>query len=239
MIETIGLNHRYPDGVHSVCDLDLAVDPGSIYCLFGANGAGKTTTIHVLLDFLKPSSGQARIHGIDCNRRPLEAKNYVAYVAESVQLYSNFTAGQNLAFFTRLAGRSLLRRDEACAALRSVGLAEEAYEQRLSSFSKGMRQKLGIAICILKDAPALVLDEPLSGLDPQAAHELVGTLKTLRDAGKAILMATHDIFRAKEMADRVGIMKQGRKVVEIARDELEECNLEDLYLAAMRENAAA
>jgi ABC-2 type transport system ATP-binding protein len=97
-----------------------------------------------------------------------------------------------------------------------------------------MRQKLGIAICMIKDAPALLLDEPTAGLDPKAAAEFLETLRDLRQRGKAILMSTHDIFRAKEMADRVGIMKEGRKVMERTREELEYENLERLYLDYMR-----
>jgi len=118
--------------------------------------------------------------------------------------------------------------------LREVGLPERCFEQKIKEFSKGMRQKLGIAICMLKDTPALILDEPMSGLDPQASAEVMEILMELRDNGKAILMSTHDIFRAKEMADRVGIMKEGRKVIERTRDDLQYENLERLYLDYMR-----
>jgi ABC-2 type transport system ATP-binding protein len=119
-------------------------------------------------------------------------------------------------------------------AMRQVGLPERAFDQRVKEFSKGMRQKLGIAIAMIKDAPALLLDEPTAGLDPKAAAEFQETLRELRERGKAILMCTHDIFRAKEMADRVGIMKEGRKVMERTRAELEHENLERLYLDYMR-----
>ena len=118
-----------------------------------------------------------------------------------------------------------------------VGLPEPAFERQVKHFSKGMRQKLGIAIATIKNAPALLLDEPMSGLDPKAASELVESLKALRESGKAILMSTHDIFRAKELADRVGIMRAGHKVAELTRAELEHENLERLYLDFMRGDA--
>jgi ABC-2 type transport system ATP-binding protein len=117
--------------------------------------------------------------------------------------------------------------------MRQVGLPERAFEQRVKTFSKGMRQKLGIAIAILKQAPALLLDEPTSGLDPKAAAEFVDLLTRLRNEEKAILMSTHDVFRAKEIADVVGIMKEGNLIMERSRQDLEHEDLEKLYLKYM------
>ncbi|MFZ0429113.1 MAG: ABC transporter ATP-binding protein [Acidobacteriota bacterium] len=234
MIEAQDLTKRYEDGILALDALNLQVAPGRIYCLLGANGAGKTTTINLFLNFIEPSSGRALINDIDVVRNPLEAKRHVAYLSENVMLYGNFTARQNLDFFARLAGRNQLEREEYYAVMRRVGLPERAFEQRVREFSKGMRQKLGIAICMIKDAPALIMDEPMSGLDPKAAAELVETLEELSSAGKAILMSTHDVFRAKEMADVVGIMKEGRKVMERTREELGQDDLEKLYLDYMR-----
>ena len=234
MIEAIDLSKRYEDGVMALDALNLHVKPGEIYCLLGANGAGKSTTIHLFLNFIEPTSGRALINGIDCAARPLDAKQHVAYVSENVMLYGNFTARQNLDFFARLAGRRHLSREQYYMAMRRVGLPERSFERRVKEFSKGMRQKLGIAIAMIKDAPALLLDEPTSGLDPKAAAEFLDTLRELRNQGKAVLMSTHDIFRARELADRVGIMKEGRKVMERTREELEFENLERLYLDYMR-----
>jgi len=234
MIEAIDLSKRYEDGVMALDALNLHVKPGEIYCLLGANGAGKSTTIHLFLNFIEPTSGRALLNGIDCTTRPLEAKQHVAYVSENVMLYGNFTARQNLDFFARLAGRRHLSREQYYMAMRRVGLPERSFERRVKEFSKGMRQKLGIAIAMIKDAPALLLDEPTAGLDPKAAAEFLDTLRELRDQGKAVLMSTHDIFRARELADRVGIMKEGRKVMERTREELEFENLERLYLDYMR-----
>ncbi|HET8798652.1 MAG TPA: ABC transporter ATP-binding protein [Thermoanaerobaculia bacterium] len=234
MIEAINLTKRYEDGNLALDHLDLQVSAGEIYCLLGANGAGKTTTINLMLNFIEPTEGTVRINGIDMTRDPLRAKKYVAYLSENVMLYGDFTALQNLAFFSRLGGRDDLGRTDLRRILLQVGLPPEALERRVKDFSKGMRQKLGIAIAVAKDAPALLFDEPMSGLDPKAAAELVQTLEELRAQGKAILMSTHDIFRTKELADRVGIMKDGRKVAELSRDALQRIDLERLYLEHMR-----
>ncbi len=234
MIEAKNLSKRYEDGVLALDALNLKVNPGEIYCLLGANGAGKTTTINLFLNFIEPTSGEAFLNDIDVEKDPLEAKKYVAYVSENVMLYGNFTARQNLDFFAKLGGRRGLKREDYYRVMREVGLPERAFEQRLKEFSKGMRQKLGIAIAMIKDAPALLLDEPTAGLDPKAGAEFLETLLDLKRQGKAILMSTHDIFRAKDVADRVGIMKEGRKVMERTREELEFENLEHLYLDYMR-----
>jgi ABC-2 type transport system ATP-binding protein len=234
MIEARNLSKRYEDGVLALDALNLKVNPGEIYCLLGANGAGKTTTINLFLNFIEPTSGQAFLNDVDVVRDPLEAKKYVAYLSENVMLYGNFTARQNLDFFAKLGGKRKLKKDDYYRVMREVGLPQRSFEQRLKEFSKGMRQKLGIAIAMIKDAPALLLDEPTAGLDPKAGAEFLETLIDLKRQGKAILISTHDIFRAKEVADRVGIMKEGRKVMERTREELEHENLERLYLNYMR-----
>jgi ABC-2 type transport system ATP-binding protein len=233
LLQAKDLSKRYEDGVLALDALNLRVLPGEIYCLLGANGAGKTTTINLFLDFIEPTSGQALVNGIEVARQPLEAKRHVAYVSENVMLYGSFTARQNLDFFARLGGHRPSR-EELSRVMREVGLPERAFEQRVKQFSKGMRQKLGIAIAVIKDAAALLLDEPTSGLDPKAGAEFLETLVALREGGKAVLMSTHDIFRAKQVADRVGIMKEGRKVMERTREELAYENLEQVYLDYMR-----
>ena len=201
--------------------------------MLGGNGAGKTTTINTFLDFIQPTSGQALINGIDANQEPLEAKKFVAFVSENVQLYPNFTAMQNVDFFVRLGGKSKYTRADYEAALVRVGLQRDAFDKKLKDFSKGMRQKCGIAIAILKDAPAILLDEPTSGLDPKAGKEFTRLIGELRDEGKAILMSTHDIFRAKEIADFVGILNNGELVAHKTKAELEGVNLENLYVEYM------
>lgn len=230
MFEAVGLTKRYEDGVLALDHVSFTVFPGQVYAMLGGNGAGKTTTINLFLNFIEPTEGEARIDGIVTHKEPLRAKSKIAFVSENVMLYPNFTALQNLEYFTRLGGRRDVTRDECREVLLRVGLDEEAHHKRLKGFSKGMRQKCGIAIAILKNAPAILLDEPTSGLDPQAGFEFIGLLKALRSEGKAILMSTHDIFRAKEVADSVGIMNRGTLVMQRPAAELVGQSLEQLYM---------
>lgn len=234
MIEAIDLTKRYEDGRLALDHLNIKVEPGQIYCLLGANGAGKTTTINLFFNFIDPTSGTAKINGHDCRKTPLEAKKYAAYVSENVMLYGNFTARQNLDFFTKIAGRRDLKREDYHMVMRQVGLPEWSFEKRVRTFSKGMRQKLGIAIAILKQAPALLLDEPTAGLDPKAAADFIELLIGLKNEGRAILMSTHDIFRTKEMADVAGIMKEGVLVMERTKQDFEFEDLQKLYLKYMQ-----
>ncbi len=233
LLEADNLTKRYEDGVLALDHVSFAVYPKQIYAMLGANGAGKTTTVNLFLNFIDPTEGEARIDGIVTHKEPLQAKQKVAFVSENVMLYPNFTAMQNLDFFARLGGKTNYTKDDYRRVLLRVGLQEEAHNKRLKGFSKGMRQKCGIAIAILKDAPAILLDEPTSGLDPKAGFEFIHLLEELRDEGKAILMSTHDIFRAKEIADVVGIMRQGQLVVQRTREEIAGENLEDLYMHYM------
>jgi len=234
ILKVVDLSKRYEDGVLALDHLNLEVHPGEVYCLLGANGAGKTTTINLFLNFIPPTTGTCFIKEIDVTKDPLEAKKYVSFVSENVMLYGNFTARQNLDFFAKLGGKQALTKEEYYQVMRRVSLQERAFEQRVKNFSKGMRQKLGISIAIIKDAPGILLDEPTSGLDPKAATEFLEILNELRDERKAILMSTHDIFRAKEIADRVGIMKEGRLVIERTREELQYEDLVKIYIDYMR-----
>ena len=201
--------------------------------MLGGNGAGKTTAINLFLNLLEPTAGEARVNGIASHKEPLKAKGQVAFVSENVMLYPNFTAIQNLDFFSRIGGKNDYSRDDYRQVLNRVGLAEEFHAKRLKGFSKGMRQKCGIAIAILKDAPSILLDEPTAGLDPKAGYDFLKLLDSLRTEGKAILMSTHDIFRAKEVADVVAIMSKGRIIMQKKVSGLEGQNLEDLYMRYM------
>ncbi|MFA6457637.1 MAG: ABC transporter ATP-binding protein [Bacteroidota bacterium] len=233
LLEAVDLTKRYEDGALAVNNVSFTVHPGEIFAMLGGNGAGKTTTINIFLNFLEPTSGEARIAGIPTHVEPLKAKQHVAFVSENVMLYTNFTAIQNLDYFVRLGGKTHFTKEDYRKVLLRVGLQEEAHHKKLKGFSKGMRQKCGIAIAILKDAPAILLDEPTSGLDPKSGFEFMQLLESLRNEGKAILMSTHDIFRAKESADTIGIMRQGRLVMQKKRSELSGEDLEQLYMNYM------
>jgi len=233
ILQTLNLSKHYNDTVIAVNNLNLTVNSGEIYALLGGNGAGKTTTMNLFLNFVEPTSGTAMINGIESHKEPLNAKKFVAYVSENVQLYGQFTAIQNLDFFAKIGGKTTYSTKDYEEVLLRVGLQKEAHNRKLNEFSKGMRQKCGIAIAILKDTPAILLDEPTSGLDPKAGMEFSRILRELKAEGKAILMSTHDIFRAKEIADVIGIMNQGNLVLEKKAAELEGVNLENLYLEFM------
>ncbi|MCU0645088.1 MAG: ABC transporter ATP-binding protein, partial [bacterium] len=235
MLQAIDLTKQYEDGLLALDHLNFEVKEGEIFCLLGANGAGKTTTINLFLNFIDPTEGQALINGIDSAKNPLEAKRYVSFVSENVMLYGNFSARQNLDYFAKLGEKDNLSKDDYYNILTKVGLQKDAFEMKVKNFSKGMRQKLGIAIAITKDAPNILLDEPTSGLDPKAGSEFMKTLADLKAEGKAIFMSTHDIFRAKAIADRVGIMKEGKLVMLRTREEFLSENLEQIYLEYMQE----
>ena len=229
MLELVNLSKRFEDGTLAVDDVSLKVVPGEIFVLLGANGAGKTTTINLILGFTEPTKGDALINGVSISKDPLEAKKYVAFVSENVMVYGNFTARQNLEFFTKLGGRKKVGEEEYERTLLRVGLAKDDHRKRVKGFSKGMRQRLGIAIAIMKNAKVVLLDEPTSGLDPEGGREFIGILRSLKEEDKAILMTSHDIFRSKQIADRVGIMNRGRIIRIIPRDDFEKANLEELY----------
>jgi len=232
VLEAIDLKKAYGD-YEALKGLNLRVNGGDIYCLLGANGAGKTTTINLFLNFVTPTSGVARVNGIDVNTDPLQTKRYLAYIPEQVMLYGNLTGMENLEYFARLGGHDEYSADDYRGFLRRVGLQEDAAGRRVKTYSKGMRQKVGVAIALAKQARALLLDEPTSGLDPKASNEFSELLVQLKGEGAAILMATHDLFRAKETGTRIGIMRGGQLVQELSTDEVSHADLERIYLEHM------
>ncbi len=231
MLQTQDLSKSY-NGHEALKALNLHIAPGDIYCLLGANGAGKTTTINLFLNFIEPSAGRALVDGIDVMSDPVAARHRLAYIPEQVMLYRQLSGLENLIYFNRLAGRDL-----ALEAYREVlhdcGLQADAADRKLGTYSKGMRQKVGVAIAVAKQARALLLDEPTSGLDPKASNEFSQLLMRLRDQGAAILMATHDLFHARQTGTRIGIMRDGVLRQELAADEVSHGDLERIYLEHM------
>lgn len=234
MLKAIELTKNY-NGNIALDALNLNIEAGDVYCLLGANGAGKTTTINLFLNFIQSSGGKALINGLDVAEKPLETKKYLAYIPEQVNLYKNLSGLENLEYFSALAGQESYSKDDLRQFLIEAGLQESAVEQRVSGFSKGMRQKVGIAIATAKKATVLLLDEPTSGLDPKASNEFSELLMKLSSNGCAVLMATHDLFRAKESGTRIGIMKHGRLLTEMTTDEIGHSDLEKIYLENMRD----
>jgi ABC-2 type transport system ATP-binding protein len=228
MLEALHLTKKYGNHI-ALNDLNLNIKKGEIFALLGQNGAGKTTTINLFLGFIKPTEGELKINGISVSTNAQETKKDVAYIPETVMLYPNLSGIENLNYFSSLAGFKYSN-TELAYFLEKAGLQIEAHTLHLGGYSKGMRQKVGIAIAIAKKAKVLLLDEPTSGLDPKASNEFSKILKELSAEGTAILMATHDIFRAKEVATHIGIMKQGTLVSIINAADVSANELEELYL---------
>lgn len=199
------------DGAVVLTDVSFIVAPGEVYALLGGNGAGKSTTLLTLLGFLQPSSGEVLVNGRTVASDVDAARAQIAYLPEAASLYGHLDAYENLGYFLDLAGRKVTRAD-LDAALDQVALPREARKRRMQSYSKGMRQKTAIALAVLRDAPILLVDEPTSGLDPVAIDEFHDMVKALAAAGRTVLMVTHDVYGACQVADRVGLLRAGRLV---------------------------
>ncbi|NYZ63224.1 ABC transporter ATP-binding protein [Luteimonas deserti] len=237
MLKSDALTKRFGDRT-ALDGLDLEIQAGEVYCLLGANGAGKSTTIKLFLGFLKPTSGRALVDGIDVVLDPLGARRRLLYIPELVALHDELTGFENLRYFATLAGIEDASPSRLRACLADAGLQAAAVDRRAATYSKGMRQKVGVALAIAKEARVLLLDEPTSGLDPQASAEFHDLVARRRDAGAAVLMATHDLFRARQVADRIGIMRAGRLVRSLEAGVLSAQQLESAYLEAMAAETA-
>jgi ABC-2 type transport system ATP-binding protein len=228
MLKAINLTKSY-NGTTVLNNVSFEVNPGEIFCLLGQNGAGKTTTINLFLGFIEASGGKALINDVEVKPNNRETNKMIAYIPEVVQLYGNLSGIENLDFFSRLSGFKYDQKELADFLTKS-GLQNEAHAKRLSIYSKGMRQKVGIAIALSKNADAIFMDEPTSGLDPKATAEFTAICKQLAIEGKSIFMATHDIFNAVNAGSRIGIMKAGSLVHEVATSGINANQLQQLYL---------
>ena len=209
VIEVKGLTKRYATEV-AVDGVSFAVAPGEIFGLLGPNGAGKTTTILMLLGLSEITAGEARISGHDPMREPLAVKRLVGYLPDTVGFYDNMTAADNLHYTARLMGIARrIRKDRIASALARVGLSDVA-EKKVGLFSRGMRQRLGLAEIIMKDARIAILDEPTNGLDPQASLELLDLIRMLKAHGVSILLSSHLLDRVQSVCDRVALFNAGR-----------------------------
>jgi len=213
-------------------DLSLNVNKGEILGLLGANGAGKSTTINLLLGFLKPDAGSVKIDQKDTSTQSSEVRKLIGYIPENVNLYPYLSGLENLDYFCKLADLKYTKK-ELQDFLNTCGLQEGSHQKKVSGYSKGMRQKVGIAIAYAKKAKVYLLDEPASGLDPVASNELSHLLKKLANEGATILMASHDIFRVREVCHRIGILNQGKLVKELKSEDVSANELEQLYLNFM------
>ena len=212
VIEAEGLTKRY-NGAAAVDHVSFQVSRGEIFGLLGPNGAGKTTTILMLLGLTDLTEGEARVLGHDPEREPLAVKRRVGYLPDSVGFYDHMTAAENLRYTARLMGmREAEREDRMAAALRRVELTEVA-DNRVATFSRGMRQRLGLAEILMKEAAVAILDEPTSGLDPQATLELLDMIRALKREGVSVLLSSHLLDRVQSVCDRVALFQAGKIVL--------------------------
>ncbi|HIQ04571.1 MAG TPA: ABC transporter ATP-binding protein [Anaerolineae bacterium] len=213
VIETHGLTKHYNSFV-AVDALNLAVKPGEVFGILGPNGSGKTTTILMLLGLTEPTAGSMQVLGFDPMRQPLSVKARVGYLPEQIGFYDELTARENLIYIAKLNG---LRRDEAYErideALERMGLDVVA-NQRVATFSRGMRQRLGVAEVLLKRPQLVIMDEPTQGLDPEAARDFLTIIHDLKAEGITLLLSSHLLHQVQAVCDRVGLFREGRMVLE-------------------------
>ena len=233
MISVNNITKTFKD-FEALKNLSIEVAQGEIYGLLGSNGAGKSTTINILLGFLNPNSGEAFINGINAVSEKLKTRKSIGYIPENVNLYPYLTGIENLDYFCKLAGKNY-NREKLKEVLLECGLDLISIDKKLDTYSKGMRQKVGIAIALAKEANVYLLDEPASGLDPLASTELSSILKKLSKNGATVLMASHDIFRIRETCDRIGILKNGELVKEVDTDNVSTKKLENIYIEYMKD----
>lgn len=219
VIETKGLTKRYGQ-VTAVNDLNLQVQHGEVFGLLGPNGSGKTTTILMLLGLTEPTGGAVRVLGLDPARQPLSVKARVGYMPDQVGFYDDLTARENLAYIARLNG---LPRAEAQrrieAAIARVGLSE-VIDRRVGTFSRGMRQRLGVADVLIKQPELIIMDEPTRGLDPEGAREFLEIIRSLKHDGITVLLSSHLLHQVQAVCDRVGLFHRGRMALQGTVDEL-------------------
>jgi ABC-2 type transport system ATP-binding protein len=244
-IQTRDLCKRY--GAQAAVDrLNLSVAEGAVFGFLGPNGAGKTTTLLMLLGLTEPSSGTARVLGLDPRRQPIRVKRQVGYLQENMGFYRDLDARQMLAFIAELNDLPAREAGErAEAALQAVGLAGEA-SKKIGAYSRGMRQRLGLAEILLKQPRIAFLDEPTIGLDPDGTARMLEVIERLaREQGMTVLLCSHLLEQVERVCTRIGIMIGGRLVAEGTLAELrtakfglagEEFTLEQIYLRYFRES---
>ncbi|MFT7112935.1 MAG: ABC-2 type transport system ATP-binding protein [Porticoccaceae bacterium] len=198
-------------GKKVLSSMSFEVKKGEVFALLGGNGAGKSTTLLTFMGLLKPNGGVAEVLGQSAAAEPAKVRNQIAYLPENTALYDHLNAWENLTYFLSLS-QGCPKQEALCDALDAVSLPLESRAQPLKSYSKGMRQKVAIALALLRETPVLLLDEPTSGLDPAAVEDFHGIIERLADKGVAILMVTHDLYGACQVANRIGILRAGQLV---------------------------
>ena len=213
IIETKGLTKRY-DGVMVVDGLDLTVSEGEVFGLLGPNGAGKTTTILMLLGLTEPFSGSASVCGFNPSRQPLQVKRLTGYMPEKVGFYEDLTARENLRFIGEINNIPYQEIDDrATELMKAVGIFNVA-DEKVGKFSKGMKQRLGIADVLIKNPKLAILDEPTSGLDPDGIVHISELIAGLPKRGTSVILSSHQLYQVQKICKRVAIIANGKLVVE-------------------------
>ncbi len=219
VIVTKDLTKKYGDFV-AVDHLNLTVRKGEVFGLLGPNGAGKTTTILMILGLTEPTSGSIRVLGFDPTRQPLTVKAHVGYLPDQVGFYDELTAYENLIYIAKLNGLSREEADRRIqTALEKVNLVEMR-DKPVATFSRGMRQRLGVAEVLIKQPQIIIMDEPTQGLDPEGAREFLDIIRNLRSEGITILLSSHLLHQVQAVCDRVGLFHRGKMMLVGTVDEL-------------------
>lgn len=208
MIQTRDLSKRFND-FWAVCGVTLQVGAGEVLALLGPNGAGKTTTVRMLTSVLKPTRGWAEVAGYDIVRSPRRVRGLVGVLTENHGLYNRMPARDYLDFFGQLYGMEVQSRQKSVEKLLVDFGLDGDRDRRLGEFSKGMRQKLALARALIHSPPVLLLDEPTSAMDPESARLVRDSIHDLRSAERAIIICTHNLVEAEELADRIAIIRRG------------------------------
>lgn len=219
MLELINLVKKFGDLV-AVNNVTLAVPRGEFFALLGPNAAGKTTTIKIIVGLMKPTSGSVRVCGYDVVQQPLEARRQLAFVPDFPFLYDKLTPWEFFRFIGQLFLMESARIDRVARELSARFNLDAYLGYPIESLSHGTRQKVAIVSALLHDPPVFVLDEPMVGIDPQHARVLKDILKERSKAGTTVFISTHQLSVAEEMADRIGIMHEGRLIAVGTKDEL-------------------
>jgi len=209
MIELIGLTKQFDD-LTAVDRVTFSVAPGEILALLGPNGAGKTTTVRMLAAILRPTVGHAFVAGYSVTRQPQEVRRRVGLLTEHPGLYLRMRGKEYLDFFGRLMGLSACERERRARELLARFGMSQAWDQRIGTYSKGMRQKMALVRAMLHDPPVLLLDEPTSAMDPHSAKLVRDAILSLRHHRRAIVICTHNLAEAEALADRIAIIRRGK-----------------------------
>lgn len=245
IIETHNLSKIYGNQL-AVNDLTFRIQEGEIFGFLGPNGSGKTTALLMLLGLTEPTKGWARVAGFDCTKEAIKVKEIVGYIPENIGFYDDMNAIQNLQFIARLNNMpdsvSSIKIEKA---LESVGLKEEA-GKKVGAYSRGMRQRLGLAEILIKEPRIAFLDEPTLGLDPEGTNWIIDYIQSLsRDKNITILLSSHDLKQVQKISDRIGIMLNGRMIAvgpieKLAKEKLgvddKEISLDDVYMKYFQED---